>query len=130
MTDTGWHLRAIAVTQSKQCHTRTAAHIYNKPAVHATNGPAADVSCYCLLCSQRATCADKDVFKPGMQQQRCPVGTEYDPSKANVSPPTRRRCCRVRAWLALHCVIAAHVRVYRLTLLSRHIDASSADAVI
>jgi hypothetical protein len=49
------------------------------------------------LCLQRSTCADKDVFKPGKQQQRCPPGTEFDPSKANVSPPSRRRCCRVSA---------------------------------
>ncbi|KAF6261690.1 hypothetical protein COO60DRAFT_1459047, partial [Scenedesmus sp. NREL 46B-D3] len=46
------------------------------------------------VCCKRSTCADKDVFKRGTQQQRCPVGTEYDPSKANVSPPNRRRCCK------------------------------------
>ncbi|KAF6251835.1 hypothetical protein COO60DRAFT_1464031, partial [Scenedesmus sp. NREL 46B-D3] len=46
------------------------------------------------VCCLRATCADKDVFKTGKQQQRCREGTEYDPSKANVSPPSRRRCCR------------------------------------
>lgn len=54
-----------------------------------------------LLCLQRSTCADKDVFKPGKQQQRCLPGTEYDPSKANVSPPSRRRCCRVSTQSAL-----------------------------
>ncbi|WIA11284.1 hypothetical protein OEZ85_011408 [Tetradesmus obliquus] len=46
------------------------------------------------VCCLRSTCADKDVFKPGKQPQRCPPGTEYDPTKANVSPPSRRRCCR------------------------------------
>jgi hypothetical protein len=52
------------------------------------------------LCSsallQRSTCGDKDVFKWGMQQQRCAQGFEYDPTKANVSPPNRKRCCKVR----------------------------------
>jgi hypothetical protein len=48
---------------------------------------------------QRSTCADKDVFKWGMQQQRCAPGFEYDPTKADVSPPNRKRCCKVRPYI-------------------------------
>jgi hypothetical protein len=49
-----------------------------------------------LLLLQRSTCADKDIYKRGQQPQRCHPGWEFDPSKANVSPPSKRRCCKVQ----------------------------------
>ncbi|WIA42096.1 hypothetical protein OEZ86_009371 [Tetradesmus obliquus] len=49
------------------------------------------------VCCLRSTCADKDIIKWGAQPQRCAPGWEFDSSKAAVSPPSRRRCCKAVA---------------------------------
>ncbi|WIA11320.1 hypothetical protein OEZ85_011443 [Tetradesmus obliquus] len=46
------------------------------------------------VCCLRATCGDRDVFRPNAQPHRCPMGSELDPGATDASPPTNRRCCR------------------------------------
>lgn len=82
-------------------YTSSLVHLQREVLIHLPLLLAATL-CICATCLQRSTCADKDVFKQGKQPQHCPPGTEADPAKANVSPPSRRRCCRVGAELVEH----------------------------